>query len=160
MITLPELRLIAVYDPATGQFSRAGCVRGKRVGQLMGSTRADGYVRIRVAGTTYYAHRLVWLWTYGEWPVGEIDHIDGNPANNRISNLRDVSKSVNQQNLRKAPSSNKTALLGVTRTPAGRFKSTLTLERKQVYLGTFASAQEAHAAYLKAKRRLHTGCTI
>lgn len=58
----------------------------------------NGYHGVRVEGTLVLIHRLIWVLHYGEWPVGEIDHINGNKFDNRIENLRDCSKSQNMKN--------------------------------------------------------------
>ena len=63
-----------------------------------GSISKEGYIKIKLKGKSYLAHRLIWLMFYGEWPKNEIDHIDGNRLNNSISNLRDVTRSINQKN--------------------------------------------------------------
>lgn len=119
----------------------------------------QGYLNVQVEKKGYRAHRLAWFYVYGVWPIGEIDHINGIRSDNRIKNLRDVHRSVNQQN-RKAPQkNNKCGLLGVT--AAGhKFKATVRVGNKSHHAGTFSSPQEAHEAYLKAKRALHPGCTI
>jgi len=160
MITQERLRQVAAYDEHTGEFIRIKPLKGRRVGQAMGSKRWDGYVRIRIDQRTYYGHRLAWFWAHNEWPPEEIDHIDGNPSNNRLSNLRAVSRAVNQENIRKPPRHNTTKLLGASRAAGGKFMAALMVRKRQVYLGTFSTAEEAHAAYLTAKRRLHAGCTI
>lgn len=161
MITQERLRQVAQYNEQTGEFIRIQKVKGKRAGQVMGSRRHDGYIRIRIDKHFFYGHRLAWFWCTNIWPEGEIDHIDGNPANNAIANLRPVAREVNQQNIRKAQSNNATGLLGVCLTSKGdKFRATITVNKTQIYLGTFPSPEEAHVKYLEAKRRLHEGCTI
>lgn len=56
------------------------------------------YRIIGLAGVTYKAHRLAWLYHYGEWPDGDIDHIDQDTLNNKISNLRISEEKVNHRN--------------------------------------------------------------
>ena len=63
-----------------------------------GSVTSKGYRRIRVKGKLYQAHRLIWLYVYGEFPEGQIDHINGRPSDNRIENLRDVTHQENNKN--------------------------------------------------------------
>jgi hypothetical protein len=126
-----------------------------------GCTRSDKYVTIKVDAKRYLAHRLAWLYVHGEWPSRHLDHIDGDPSNNRIANLRDVSRSINMQNQLRARGDSLTGLLGVckdTRKPW--FYARITVHGKQINLGCFRTADAAHEAYLTAKRRLHEGCTL
>ena len=102
------------------------------------------YRSAQVDGRTQYVHRLIWLWHHGVWPKnGQIDHIDRDPTNNRIENLRDVTAMENNWNLSAVPS------YGDVR---GRWKSAICAGYKQVYLGTFDTEAEAKAAYLGAKK--------
>lgn len=96
---------------------------------------------------------------HGEYPTNDIDHINGNPSDNNISNLRHVTREVNMQNQRKPRSNNPTGFLGVVKRRDG-FISSITLRKKQRYLGTFATPELAHLAYVEAKRKLHDGCTL
>jgi hypothetical protein len=107
----------------------------------------------------YLEHRVIWLWVTGEWPLHGIDHIDGVKDNNRWANLRDVSPSVNSQNTKRAKAGSSTGLLGVTRM-GSRFQAKIMTRGKMAYLGTFATGQLAHEAYLAAKRELHEGNTL
>lgn len=155
MITATRLRELLNYNPETGEFTRrVSTTNSVRVGDIAGSVHHTGYLRIRVDGHQYLAHRLAWLYTHGEWPKNEIDHIDGNKTNNRIANIRDVTPSVNQQNQRKARSG--TGFLGVTLSQ-GRFRALIGVAGKQHYLGNYDTPELAHAAYLNAKRRFHEG---
>ena len=108
-----------------------------------------------------FAHRMAWLYMTGELPTADIDHINGIRNDNRFSNLRNVSRTVNLQNRRNAGANNKsTRIIGAYPSYANKFTSRIRVHGKDQYLGTFDTAQQAHAAYLSAKRRLHEGCTI
>jgi hypothetical protein len=97
----------------------------------------------------------------GEWPQGEVDHINGVPSDNRWSNLRDVGRTKNAQNIRKPKSNGQSGFLGVShRKDTGRYQAFITVERKRKTLGCYATAEAAHAAYLEAKRQLHEGNTL
>ncbi len=88
-----------------------------------------------------------------------MDHLNGDASDNRLANLRDVPQEVNQQNQRRANADSKTGLLGAS--PRGpRFQAAITTQGDRRYLGLFDTAEEAHQAYLTAKRQLHAGCTI
>lgn len=139
------------YSLVSGRFYN----NGKRVGA---HDKSNGTVAVRFQGKKNYAHRTAWFLITGQWPV-EVDHIDTNRLNNAWHNLRNVGRSVNQQNLRKAMSNNRTGLLGVS-PYRGRFRATIVLNRQQVTVGYYDSPEAAHAAYLGAKRRLHEGNTL
>lgn len=64
-----------------------------------GHITARGYVTIRISGKSYLGHRLAYLLTHGRWPIGEIDHINGNKGDNRITNLREVTRQQNTFNV-------------------------------------------------------------
>ena len=159
-----RLRELLEYDPEGGQFrwrvGRQG-VRANRNGAA-GGPDGQGYTRIKVDGTYYGAHRLAWLYMTGDWPAGQIDHSDGDRGSNRWANLRDVSVRVNRQNMRRATSRSKTGLLGVyaPETPGNGFGAAIRDGGKSRRLGTFETPEEAHAAYVTAKREIHEGCTI
>jgi len=160
MITAERLRELAHYCPETGEFTHLQSKGRKKAGMRAGSLRNDGYIYIMFGGVRALAHRFAWLYMTGNWPVQEIDHIDGNKRNNAFSNLRDVDRSLNTQNQNRAKVNNKIGLLGVTQLKTGKFVATIMLRGKRHYLGVFKSPQEAHQAYLNAKRAIHDGCTI
>ena len=160
-LTAERLREVLDYDPETGVFTRlvwtSNCVR---VGDAVrGCPDGDGYLRIRVDKASYQSHRLAWLWVHGEWPVHQIDHINGVKHDNRLINLRDVTQSVNTQNLKRARANNASSLLGVA-PDYYRWKSQITADGVTFHLGTFDTPEEAHQAYIGAKRLIHPGCTI
>ncbi len=105
------------------------------------------------------AHRLAWLYVHGTWPAMRVDHRNGNPADNRIRNLRLATNSENRQNLHKAHKNNLSGLLGVSRN-GNNWAATIKINGKRIGLGTYKTAEAAHAVYLVAKRELHHAHTI
>lgn len=158
-LTSDGLRAELTYDPETGHFTRA-CWRQGRGGHA-GTINNLGYRLIRVGGWRYRAHRLAWLYVHGAWPAGQIDHINGIRDDNRIANLRDVPDIINQQNRRNPHKGSQVPFLGVklAKQP-NRFVAGIKDAGRHVHLGVFDSPEEAHAAYLDAKRELHEGCTL
>lgn len=124
------------------------------VGDIVGRLNAYGYVHIKVDSKMYLAHQLAWLYSYGVWPTGPIDHINGVRNDNRLINLRECAASQNQQNIRKARSHNELGVLGVHQ-QYNRFGAIITSEGKKYWLGTISTVELAHEAYLSAKRKLH-----
>jgi hypothetical protein len=112
-----------------------------------GFVDACGYRSIKLGNFQLRAHRLVWAWVTGADPGAvQIDHKDQNKANNRIWNLRLCSDVQNRANI--------LGMKGWCKAN-GRFKARLITQGKAVYLGTYDTPEEAHAAYLEARRRLH-----
>ena len=158
--TADYLRSILEYDQITGSFTWLALTsRRVKVGDVAGWKTSIGYIRINVLGRAYQAHCIAWLHFYGAWPTADIDHIDGNPSNNAIANLRDVSHSVNLQNQQRAQRCNNSGFLGVSRR-GSCWRAQITADGKKRHIGTFNTPELAHAAYLEAKRKLHAGCTI
>ena len=88
MITQEELKELLDYNPETGLFTWN--VYNNIKNKTTAGTFNDGYIQIKIKQKIYQAHRLAWLYVYGEWPKGQIDHINGIRDDNRIENLRDV----------------------------------------------------------------------
>ena len=147
------------YAPETGLLFWTDKAYLPLKGKQAGTKHTQGYVVIETKRKRFFAHRVAWLFAYGKFPDGDIDHINGNPADNRIQNLSDVSCTVNMQNQRKAQSHSSTGLLGVSRNGAG-WQSQIRINGKRKQLGTFSTPQQAHEAYVSAKRQYHEGCTI
>ena len=150
------------YEPDTGLFRWAVGGRGFRKNETAGSVTSCGYRQIGIGFKVYRAHRLAWFLTHGTWPIGEIDHINGDPLDNRLINLRDVDRSTNAQNQHRAQSDNKSCgLLGATwNKQHKRWQSKIMVKKVIHHVGYFETAQLAHEAYLLKKRVLHSGCTI
>jgi hypothetical protein len=150
------------YEPETGliRWTKRSGKRG-RVGQIAGNLDPKGYWRISFLGGTFQAHRIAFLLQQRTWPAGEVDHINGNRSDNRWCNLRQASRSLNGQNIRRPMSTNTSGFLGVSfHKGNGRWVAAIKVARKTLFLGQFGTPEEAHACYLAAKRRLHEGCTI
>lgn len=146
MTTAERIRELVRYEPDTGHFYSL------RTGKKRFSTpNVFGYLRLSVDGKNYTAHRLAWLYVHGAWP-NVVDHINGNPADNRLCNLRSVTPAENRQNQQKVRSSSKTGFIGV-RFKRNRFIALLFIDGKKKEFGRFLTAEEAHASYLEAKRK-------
>jgi hypothetical protein len=160
--TAERLRELLHYDPETGLFTREKSSQGAKAG-VAGVVRKDGYCLVCVLGRQYLLHRLAWFYVTGKWPTDLIDHIDGNPSNNRFSNLREATKITNAQNIKGPPQHNTSGLIGATQIKAtGRWRAEIRVDggEKSWHLGIFPNAEQAHAAYIEAKRKLHEGCTL
>lgn len=160
-VTLSELESRFTYDPTTGRFMWKRSIAKGIAGSIAGSLCArSGYRHLRVSGRRLKAHRVAWFMFYGAPPDGVIDHINGNPDDNRIENLRCVTQKVNSENIKGPKKNNKsTGVLGVY-THGSRFVSKIMSSRRSVHLGVFDSIEEAQEAYLNAKREMHEGCTL
>lgn len=159
-ITHKKLLEMFSYDDVLGIFKRRSVSRKSlSIGEVAGCVhKSGGYVHIKINGFAYMAHRLAWLYVNGDWPSGHIDHIDGNRTNNAISNLRDVSRSINLQNQKRAHAGKKYGLpLGVHLSGGGRFMAQLRVQGKNKSFGTFDTPELAYAAYLQAKESHHPG---
>lgn len=163
ILTAERLRELVSYDAESGVFTRIKTDRRntRYLGPIPHNPCGNGYAYIGVEGKRYPAHRLAWLYVQGRWPDDDIDHINGNRTDNRLSNLRAVSREVNNQNRRKTRSNNKCGLMGVSwHTHSRCWRARIMIRGKEIPLGHFDSKEQAYAAYLDAKRSLHAGCTI
>lgn len=149
-ITQEYLREILDYNPLTGEFVwRVNFTMKARKGAPAGYYGM--YVFIRLHGRLYRAHRLAWLYVYGSWPVGDVDHKDRNKHNNAIANLRDVTPSENLMNAKTRVDSS-SGHRGVSRFPNNRWRAYITVNGKQHHLGSFASYEEATQARIAAEK--------
>jgi hypothetical protein len=157
-LTQAHLRHRLHYDPDTGVFTwlNPNKYRPEYKGRGAGSLHTLGYIHIYVDGKAYKAHRLAWFYVHGEWPLQDIDHMNGDRADNRIANLRDVSRSSNAENRHHAREGHALGLLGVVwRKRNKKYEARIHVGGKYLYLGLFHTKEEAHAVYLAAKRKHH-----
>lgn len=164
-LTAARLRELLHYDPETGIFTRRLRTAqrhqiGDRADFRINSGNQKGYYRVSLDSRRYMAHRAAWLYVHGEWPAGDIDHRDADRANNRIANLRDVTNQVNRENMRKPRINNRCGFLGVTTHAPGVYRASVHKGGKRIHIGLYDTPEEAHEAYLVAKRKHHEGCTI
>lgn len=154
-ITQARLKELLSYDPETGDFINLSSGKGRKAkGAVVGSLSPSGYWTSMIDGKNYQHHRLVWLYVHGRFPPADVDHRDGNRANNRLSNLREATRSENCQNAA-LKRNNTTGQTGVW--PVGRrWRARLTVAGTHYHLGYFTDKPDADAAYLHAKSEFHT----
>ena len=153
-----RLRELLDYDLLSGVFKwKVSTARRIKVGDVAGSPKRFGHLQIMVDGRFYKAHRLAWLYVHGRWPVEQIDHINGMPSDNRITNLREVTCAENQQNQRSKPNK----LLGVSwHTKSNKWQARILVHGVLKHLGVFVTPKEAHVAYVAAKHEYHPFGTL
>lgn len=160
--TADRVRELFDYDHLTGIFIRKTTSPNAPKGTVAGTKKDNGYLHVCIDRKKHGLHRIAWLHFYGAMPEADIDHIDGNRTNNAISNLRAVDRSTNLENIKSAKSHNKsTGILGAYfNKKLGKFYSRIKIKGKDMCLGHFGTALEAHNAYISAKRKHHAGNTI
>jgi hypothetical protein len=156
--TPERLKEFLHYDPDTGLFTWLSVLSNRaKVGDIAGTKNANGRVAIGILGHCLYAHRLAWFYVHGCWPTKYIDHIDGNPSNNRLSNLREATQFENMQNIEKISKISKSGLTGAFWNSSKKtWNSRIMVNRKLHILGYFDTAELAHQAYCEAKAKYHT----
>lgn len=158
----PAIGLLIVKERSKDEFDPAAYARHlKRIGQQAGFIDPLGYRRVSVEGRNRLGHRVIWLLVYGEWveyPDFEIDHINGDRSDNRIANLRKVTKTQNQRNAGQRVS-NTSGVHGVNwKAGANRWVARIWNGPRHIYLGQFKSLHEAQIARKAAERVLgYTG---
>jgi hypothetical protein len=154
-LTAERLREHLDYDLETGLFRRKKSIANSvQIGEVAGGINSsDGYRCIRVDGKRYKAHRLAWLYVHGCWPK-EIDHINGKRDDNRIANLREVTRRENGQN-RSEHRDGK--LVGASYSKQDKkWTAQIWVHRKKRHLGYFETEEDAHNAYLMAVDEMET----
>lgn len=136
------------YDPETGILYWLKQKPRIPKNMVAGGAKADGSIQVGLAGRRYFAHRIAWVLMTGKEAPGMIDHINGNPSDNRWANLRVADPIQNQANLNKTPA-------GVVVRPYGRFEAHIRVNKKKKHLGVYGSFEEARKVYESAHRQLH-----
>lgn len=147
---LPELAKVTRYDPVTGNIFWTVPGTGRRITRVAGSISNRGYrvISMQVLGRCIqiFMHRLAWFQYYGKIPGNILDHINGIPSDNRISNLRLASTKLNAQNKKCHREGH---LFGTTyRRDLKKWAARIKAGKIQKHLGYFQSQKAAHAAYL------------
>lgn len=153
MLTQERLKELLSYDPETGIFKWVAALNWRiEIGRIAGTLHHTDYVYIEIAGKSYAAHRLAWLYIHGCWPVNKIDHRNRVRNDNRQENLREATNAQNAQN---APCrKNKSGYAGVHYTH-GWFQARISVDGKRCNIGCYPTPELANAAYLAAKREFH-----
>jgi hypothetical protein len=154
-LTQERLKELLKYDSETGMFYWLVSTSNRvKAGEPAGSI-SNGYRIIMVDKRAYRAHRLAWLYAFGSFPVNQIDHIDRDRLNNRICNLRQATNQQNSQNVSRPRSNNKSGYLGV-RKQGDKWVASIYMHGKKTHLGTHATPEAAHLAYVSAKKTHHS----
>ena len=152
---IDKLRECVGYDPHTGEmWWKKPTGNRAKIGAKFGSNiDSKGYYRASFMGKQYRAHRIAWALYYGEMPDGVIDHINRNRLDNRICNLRNVGWKENAINI-SSQRNNTSGVRGVVRRSDGKkWVAQITVNYKNVYLGSFDTIDEAKKARVKAEER-------
>ena len=148
---LTQERVKELFEYKDGDLIRkiaSGCYKK---GSIAGS-QLRGYVRTGVDGFAYFNHRLIWLWCNGYFPENQIDHIDRDKSNNKIENLREVSRTCNLRNTG-LPSTNTSGVKGVFwHKQWGKWAARITICRNHIHLKYSTDFTEAVAHRLAAEQ--------
>lgn len=159
-LTQKRLKSLLTYDPDTGDFrwrvKRPRCA----IGATAGTATYHGYSAIKIDGVTHRAHRLVWLYEFGRWPAGELDHINRNRSDNRVANLRETSRFLNCQN-RQKPATAHSSHIGVSKGFAGKgWRAYIDKHGCRITLGTYPTEHAAVEARKTAERQLYADADL
>lgn len=153
-LTAEYVRQRLSYEPETGLFRWRTSAGGVVVGAVAGTPASDGYLQIKIDRRRYLVHRLAWLITHGEWPANMLDHINGDPSDNRIANLRQANAFQNSHNMaahRDSASGHK----GVSWSKKDkRWRAQIYVNRQYTWLGNHLTLEEAAKAYADAAEAL------
>lgn len=161
MIDPKMLCEIFVYDPDTGKLfwkRREGGApgwNGKYAGkEAFTSTSSHGYRQGSLLGGVYRAHRVIWAMVHGKWPEDDIDHINGDRIDNRIVNLRSVSRSENCMNS-SVGKRNKSGVVGVSWSKReNKWKAQIQKDGKNIFIGNFVNFEDAVRARMEMQVEL------
>jgi len=153
-ITFERANELLDYCPETGKFTWVGDRPNQvKAGSQAGYTRRDGYLVLVLDCRHYLGHRVAWLMAKGNWPSSMIDHIDGDPRNNRLSNLRPATRAQNMMNMALLES-NTSGFKGVSWDKScGKYQAYITVDRRKKSLGFFSDKMLAAAARHAAEKK-------
>jgi len=147
-LTQELLKTYLSYDTESGKFTwiKNNHPYKNRIGKEAGSvSKRDTHIEIRFFGTLYRAHILAWFYTHGTYPEFTLDHEDHDEQNNRLSNLRDVPKKINNRNQskRKDNTSGVTGIYLSKKRKTKPYTAEIMVDKTKIYLGNFATLAEA-----------------
>lgn len=143
------------YEPETGIFRWAKPRPRVNVGQVAGSLHHRGYIHLEIDGAHCAAHRLAWFYVTGNKPDRAIDHINRDKSDNRFCNLRLAENGQNRANSKGSGSTGFKGVVFKKWLKANPYQAQITHNKKVIYLGCYATPEEAHNAYKEAAERLH-----
>lgn len=153
-LTQKYLKSVLNYNPDTGIFIWLKTRHHHRVGCVAGGLAPKGYIRINLLHKLHLAHRLAFLYITGDWPNGDVDHINRNPSDNKWCNLRECSTSANCSNVEK-PKNNTSGYKGVHwHSINKKWYAAICINRRQIHLGTFPTKEDAALAYNRKSKEL------
>lgn len=151
ILTQARLKELLHYDPETGVFTNRVTRNGRaKIGAASGYVNTLGYVVVQLLGCKYHAHRLAWLYTHGVWPSNQIDHINRNPTDNRLCNLRDVTASENVHNTSHSLRNTSGVRNVVWHKRDKKWQAQIMVNNKYKYLGQFKDLAQARLVAEKA----------
>lgn len=143
-ITQDELKSFFEYNKLTGKFTRLVAAGRELSGSVASCIDSDGYIRIGINGRVYLAHCLAWLYVTGVFPKISVNHLNGIKTDNSFDNLRLASRSEIAANS-KISSRNSSGFKGVSfNKTKGKYKACVVKNGKQIHIGYFSTALEAH----------------
>lgn len=147
MLTQEHLCATYHYCPNTGILTH------RRLNRAIGWENACGHLVGKINRSSQLVHRAIWVYMTGTLPIEHIDHANGNPSDNRWINLREATNGENRANS-KTNKNNKSGFKGVSAI-GSRWKASVRINNKRIYLGCFSTPEEAHAAYCEAAIKHH-----
>jgi len=145
------------YEKDTGFLFWKTAKKNRNLSKPIGSKHPDGHLLLctSIKGQRYnfFVHRVVWLLNYGEWPHPTVDHINCNPEDNRLENLRIATRKQNSRNRTKVK---KEGFKGVyVCTPGKSYRARIQIDGKMQHIGLFKTEIEAHEAYIEYAKKIH-----
>lgn len=154
-ITQNLIKNFFLYDENKGQFIRIKDKGKGKKGSIVGNFDDKGYVHISFNGKMYLLHRLIWLYKYGKFPVHCLDHINGNPSDNRLCNLREATVSQNMHN-QKLAKHNSSGVKGVRfHKLSKKWEASIKINKKSRYIGLFNTLFDAEVAIKFSREQIH-----
>lgn len=156
VIEFEKVNELLNYNPENGKLQwKKFRAANAQVGDIAGFVGRDGYVRVKILGRSILAHRIAWLLFYKKQPENEIDHINGDRSDNKISNLRSCDRRQNSRNTA-TRSDNECGIKGVGyHKPSGKWRARIYVDGKSKFIGNFLSKHEAKKAYEAAAKSIY-----